>query len=68
VQPPPPTVPQQAFAAAIERFEYKGRYNGVFPVKCNHDKDLIRAIVRHGAPYGFGLEVRGLGCLDGGVS
>lgn len=101
---------QDAFAAAIERFEYKvwhaffwasaiclcaccsrmqppsttpaprsvpvrcqgsrfkptlpthhpcqGEYHGVFPVKCSHDKDLIRAVVKHGAPYGFGLEVR----------
>jgi hypothetical protein len=29
----------------------------VFPVKCNHDKDLIRSIVKHGEQYGFGLEV-----------
>ncbi|KAI8463251.1 MAG: arginine decarboxylase [Monoraphidium minutum] len=47
----------KAFAGAIERFEYKGTYRGVFPVKCNHDRDLIGCMVRHGAPFGFGLEV-----------
>ncbi|GBF89380.1 arginine decarboxylase [Raphidocelis subcapitata] len=46
----------QAFHTAIERFEYKGAYRGVFPVKCNHDKDLIRSIIKHGEKYGFGLE------------
>ena len=67
--PPHQTKKQQAFAQAIERFEYKGAYRGVFPVKCNHDRDLIAAIVRHGAPYGFGLEVRGdvWCCCGGGV-
>lgn len=47
----------KAFEAAIDRFEYQGPYQGVFPVKCNHDKDLIRAIVKAGAPFNFGLEV-----------
>ena len=41
-------VVQAAFRAAIERFEYAGVYAGVFPVKCNHDKDLIQAVVDYG--------------------
>ncbi|KAI3425248.1 hypothetical protein D9Q98_009016 [Chlorella vulgaris] len=46
-----------AFRAAIDRFEYQGAYNGCFPVKANHDKALIEAVVKHGAPFNFGLEV-----------
>ncbi|KAI7844481.1 hypothetical protein COHA_001941 [Chlorella ohadii] len=46
-----------AFAAAIERFEYTGQYAGVFPVKANHDKSLIDAVLEYGAPHDFGLEV-----------
>ncbi|GAB4817650.1 hypothetical protein N2152v2_004696 [Parachlorella kessleri] len=46
-----------AFNAAIQRFEYQGVYQGVFPVKCNHDKDLLRSVVEFGKPYNFGLEV-----------
>ena len=40
---------QAAFSAAIERFEYQGTYNGVFPVKANHDKSLIDAVLEYGA-------------------
>ncbi|KAL4430340.1 hypothetical protein ABPG77_002146 [Micractinium sp. CCAP 211/92] len=46
-----------AFRAALDRFEYQGAYRGVFPVKANHDKALIQAIMDYGEPYGFGLEV-----------
>ena len=46
-----------AFAAAIRRCGYPSSYRGVFPVKCNHDCDVIRAVVECGQSYGFGLEV-----------
>lgn len=39
---------QEAFSNAIERFEYKGQYNGVFPVKCQHDLDLIETVLDFG--------------------
>lgn len=45
-------LPQAAFSAAIERFEYQGAYNGVFPVKANHDKSLIDAVLEYGARGG----------------
>jgi hypothetical protein len=48
-QPLPCLDPQAAFSAAIERFEYQGTYNGVFPVKANHDKSLIDAVLEYGA-------------------
>ena len=31
-------------------------YQGVFPVKCCHDVELLRALVSSGAPRAFGLE------------
>lgn len=37
-----------AFATAISRQSYGGAYRGVFPVKCNHDKDLLKFIVEQG--------------------
>lgn len=43
---------QAAFRAAIDRFEYQGAYHGVFPVKANHDKALIQAIVDYGEGQG----------------
>lgn len=48
---------QAAFDGAIHRAGYPGTYQGVFPVKCNHDKCVISSIVEFGRPYGFGLEV-----------
>ena len=35
----------------------QGRYRGVFPVKCNHDRGMIRSMLRCGAAHGWGLEV-----------
>ncbi len=46
---PPATCVQAAFRAALDRFEYQGAYRGVFPVKANHDKALIQAIMDYGA-------------------
>jgi arginine decarboxylase len=34
----------------------KPAYQGVFPVKCCHDVELLRALVSSGAPRAFGLE------------
>lgn len=35
----------------------QGCYRGVFPVKCNHDRELITTILESGANFGWGLEV-----------
>ena len=48
---------QAAFASAIHRASYPSPYRGVFPVKCNHDIDVVKAVLEFGRPYGFGLEV-----------
>ncbi|MEM1426562.1 MAG: biosynthetic arginine decarboxylase, partial [Cyanobacteria bacterium P01_H01_bin.130] len=45
-----------AFARAIARYKYRGKYRGVFPVKCNQQRHLVSDLVRFGAPYKFGLE------------
>ncbi len=42
---------------AIARYKYPGSYQGVFPIKCNQHRHLVEALVRHGKPYQFGLEV-----------
>ncbi len=46
----------EAFAAAIRAADYKGAYRGVFPIKVNQQAEVVDRIVRHGKPYGFGLE------------
>jgi arginine decarboxylase len=44
------------FAKAIARYKYPGTYRGVFPVKCNQQRQLVEDLVRFGQPYQFGLE------------
>lgn len=44
------------FAKAIARYSYQGKYQGVFPVKCNQQRHLVEDLVRFGQPYQFGLE------------
>ena len=44
------------FAKAIARYKYEGTYRGVFPVKCNQQRQLLEDIVRFGKPFQFGLE------------
>ena len=45
------------FAKAIARYNYTGRYQGVFPVKCNQQRHLIEDLVQFGKVDRFGLEV-----------
>ncbi|MEN9566563.1 MAG: hypothetical protein RLZZ69_1759, partial [Cyanobacteriota bacterium] len=45
-----------SMATAIARYEYQGKYQGVFPIKCNQNRQLIEALVDYGKPYQFGLE------------
>ena len=45
------------FSQAIDRYNYLGIYQGVFPIKCNQHRHLIEDLVRFGKPYKFGLEV-----------
>ena len=46
----------EAFHTAIEQEKYKGRYQGVFPVKVNQLREVVEEILEAGKPYDFGLE------------
>ena len=41
---------------AIASYDYQGSYQGVFPLKCNQNRQLIADLVDYGKPYRFGLE------------
>jgi arginine decarboxylase len=47
---------QDSFQKAIEEYEYKGRYIGVYPIKVNQSKQVVEDIIEFGRPYNFGLE------------
>ncbi|MEM6612304.1 MAG: arginine decarboxylase, partial [Cyanobacteria bacterium P01_C01_bin.72] len=46
----------QCMEQAIARYGYQRYYQGVFPVKCNQNRQLIEAVVHYGKPYRYGLE------------
>lgn len=45
-----------AFEKAIVHYGYKGRYQGVFPVKCNQQRHVVEELVSCGKQWHFGLE------------
>ena len=47
----------EAFLKAIKTYKYKNIYQGVFPVKCNQQKNVLEKIIEFGSPWNFGLEV-----------
>lgn len=47
----------EAFRDAISELDYRGTYQGVFPVKVNQQAQVIERIVAEGRQYDFGLEV-----------
>lgn len=46
----------EAFKKAIEENNYKGHYQGVYPIKVNQLREVVEEILDAGAPYSFGLE------------
>ncbi len=44
------------FYNAIEKYEYKGQYQGVYPIKVNQQRHLIEEVVEIGERYNLGLE------------
>ncbi|MFA6013064.1 MAG: biosynthetic arginine decarboxylase [Desulfobacteraceae bacterium] len=46
----------ESFRAAISKFDYKGQFKGVYPIKVNQQKQVIEAITRIGQFYHHGLE------------
>ena len=45
-----------AFERAIAQYSYSGRYQGVFPVKCNQQRHVVEELVSCGKRWNFGLE------------
>ncbi len=45
-----------AFERAITQYGYDGRYQGVFPVKCNQQRHVVEQLVESGRRWHFGLE------------
>ncbi|MDC3091947.1 biosynthetic arginine decarboxylase [Prochlorococcus sp. AH-716-M18] len=46
-----------SFFKAIKTYKYKNIYQGVFPVKCNQQKNVLEKIIEFGSQWNFGLEV-----------
>ncbi len=46
-----------SFKKAITTYSYKNVYQGVFPIKCNQQKNLVEKIIEYGTEWDFGLEV-----------
>ncbi len=46
----------EAFAQAIEEFEYPNVFRGVFPIKVNQKRVVVSEIIEAGRPYNYGLE------------
>jgi len=45
-----------AFHQAIAQYNYAGRYQGVFPVKCNQHRHVVEELMTCGSQWNFGLE------------
>ena len=46
----------EAFRKSIAEFSYKGKYQGVYPIKVNQMREVVEEIVDAGRPYDYGLE------------
>jgi len=46
----------EAFRKAIAENNFKGKYQGVFPIKVNQMREVVEEIIDAGRPYDFGLE------------
>lgn len=44
------------FSRAIAQYGYEGSYQGVFPIKVNQQRHVIKSVVRCGNQYKYGLE------------
>ena len=46
----------RAFNNAIQEYEYKGRYRGVYPIKVNQQRHIVEDLVHFATPHDIGLE------------
>jgi len=47
----------KSFNQAIKTYKFNNIYQGVFPIKCNQQKNLVEKIIKYGSPWNLGLEV-----------
>jgi arginine decarboxylase len=45
-----------AFHRAIQDYDYKSDYRGVYPIKVNQDRHLVQNLAEFGRPFHYGLE------------
>jgi len=45
------------FHSAFREYSYTGNYRGVYPIKVNHQRQVVEEIIAIGQPLGIGLEV-----------
>ncbi|MBT3923781.1 MAG: biosynthetic arginine decarboxylase [Nitrospina sp.] len=45
-----------SFQSAINEYGFEGKYNGVYPIKVNQQRQVVEEIVKFGQPYNIGLE------------
>ncbi len=45
-----------AFENAISTYNYKNKYQGVFPIKCNQQRHVVEEVIAIGKKWHFGLE------------
>ncbi|HCE46867.1 MAG TPA: arginine decarboxylase [Lentisphaeria bacterium] len=50
------TILHETFRAAIEKFDYKGAFKGVYPIKVNQQQQVIEEVTKFGSRYHHGLE------------
>lgn len=53
----------EAFRKSISENSYKGRYQGVYPIKVNQMREVVEEIIDAGRAYDFGLEAGSKGEL-----
>ncbi len=46
----------ESFGHAMERFNYKGGYKAVYPIKVNQQQQVVEEVCKFGAAYHHGLE------------
>tara|TARA_B100000700_G_C15060000_1_gene865140 strand:+ start:4656 stop:6593 length:1938 start_codon:yes stop_codon:yes gene_type:complete len=45
-----------SFEKAISHYKYESKYQGVFPIKCNHHRHVVEELISCGKRWNFGLE------------
>ena len=46
----------KSFNKALKDYKYNGLYQGVYPVKCNQQRQVVERLVQFGNEWNFGLE------------